>query len=94
MHVPCSFDVQRRCALGFCEDTIPRARFVGGARHVTRPNPILHEVHQEVDLHPLLQQKSALSEGRPTRPTNAQLETGSPKPSSAFGAEPTLHRKG
>ena len=56
MHVPCSFDVQRRCALGFCEDTIPRARFVGGARHVTRPNPILHEVHQEVDLHPLLQQ--------------------------------------
>ena len=56
VHVPCSFDVQRRCALGFCEDTIPRARFVGGARHVTRPNPILHEVHQEVDLHPLLQQ--------------------------------------
>ena len=44
-----SSDVHRRCALGFCEDAIPRARFVGG------PNPALREV-QEVDFQPLLQQ--------------------------------------
>ena len=56
MQVPCSCDVHRHCALGFREDAIARARFVGGARHVTCPNPALHEVHQEVDLHPLLHQ--------------------------------------
>ena len=55
VQVPCSCDVHHRCALGFCEDAIPRPRFVGGARHVTCPNPALHEVHQEVDLHPLQQ---------------------------------------
>ena len=42
--VPCTCDVHHRCAIGFCEDAIPRARFVGGARQVTCPNPALHEV--------------------------------------------------
>ena len=55
MQVPYSCDVHRRCALGFCEDSIPQARFVGGARHVTCPNPALHEVHQEVDPQTLVQ---------------------------------------
>ena len=56
----CSCDVHRRCALGFCEDAIPRARTFGGAHLVTCPNPALHEEHQEVDLHPRLQQIRAL----------------------------------
>ena len=56
VQVPHWSDVHRRCALGFREDAIPRVRFVGGARHVTCPSPARHEVHQEVDLHPLLQQ--------------------------------------
>ena len=51
-----SCDVHRRCALGFGEDAIPRARFVDGARQVTCPNPALHDIQQEVDLHTLLQQ--------------------------------------
>ena len=54
VQVPCLYDAHRRRPLGFCEDAIPRTRFVGGARQVTCPNPALHEVHQEVDLHPLL----------------------------------------
>ena len=56
MQVPCSCDMHHRCALAFCEGVIPRAKFVGGARQVTCPDPALHEVHQEVGLCPLLQQ--------------------------------------
>ena len=63
----CSCDVHRRCALGFCEDAIPRARTFGGVHLVTCSNPALHEEHQEVDLHPLLQQIRAL--GRPVNTT-------------------------
>ena len=59
-NVSCSCDVHRRCALGFCEDAIPRARTFVGVHLVTCPNPALHEEHQEVDLHPLLQQVRAL----------------------------------
>ena len=55
-----SSDIHRRCALGFCEDAIPRARTFGGVHLISRPNPVLHEEHQEVDLHPLLQQSRAL----------------------------------
>ena len=60
VQVSCSCDAHRRCALGFCEDAIPRARTFGGVHLVTCPNPALHEEHQEVDLHPLLQQIRAL----------------------------------
>ena len=60
VQVSCSCDVHRRCALGFCEDAIPRARTFGGVHLVTCPNPALHEEHQEVVLHPLLQQSRAL----------------------------------
>ena len=56
VQVSCSCDVHRRCALGFCEDAIPRARTFGGVHQVICPNPALREEHQEVDLHPLLQQ--------------------------------------
>ena len=63
----CSCDVLRRCALGLIEDAILRAR-ADGARtfthQVTCPNPALHAVHQEVDLHPLLQPSCGL--GGPT----------------------------
>ena len=65
VQVSSSCDVHRRCALGFCEDAIPRARFVGGARQVTCPNPSLHKV-QEVDLHPHLQQISTLGRSADT----------------------------
>lgn len=64
MQESCLCDVHHRCALGLCGDTILRARFVGGARQITCPNPALHEVHEEVDLHPLLQQNRTL--GRST----------------------------
>ena len=60
IQVSSSCDVHRRCTLGFCEDAIPRARTFGGVHLVTCPNPALHEEHQEVDLHPLLQQIRAL----------------------------------
>ena len=60
VQVSCSCDVHRRCALGFCDDVIPRARYVGGASQVTCLNPALHEEHHEVDIHPLLQQIRAL----------------------------------
>ena len=59
MQVPYSCDVHRRGALGFVEHAIPRAR-ANEARTITHqvtcPNPALHEVHQDVDLHGLLQQ--------------------------------------
>ena len=59
LQISCSCEVHRRCTLGFVEDAILRAR-INGVRtityQVTCPNPALHEVHQEVDLHPLLQQ--------------------------------------
>ena len=45
---PCCCDVHRRCALGFVEDAILRARAneAGTVTHqVTCPNPALHEVH-------------------------------------------------
>ena len=60
VQVSCSCDVHRRRVLGFCEDAIPRARTFGGVHLVTCPNPALHAGHQEVDLHPLLQQIRAL----------------------------------
>ena len=53
VQVSCACDVHQRCALGFCEDAIPRAKTFGGVHLVTCPNPALHEAHQEVDLHPL-----------------------------------------
>ena len=59
IQVPCSCDVHRRCALGFAEDAIPRARVSGASTltyQVTCPNPALHEAYREVDLHSLLQQ--------------------------------------
>ena len=59
MQVSCSCDVHRRCALGFVEHAIPQAR-VNEAYTIThqvmRPNLALFEVHQDVDLHGLLQQ--------------------------------------
>ena len=59
VRMPCSCDVRRRCALGFVEDAIPRSR-ANEARTITHqvtcPNPALHEVQQDVDLHGLLQQ--------------------------------------
>ena len=55
VNVPCFCDVHLRCALGFFEDAIPRARFVVRARYDTCLNPALHENHQKVDLPPLLQ---------------------------------------
>ena len=60
VQVSCSCDAHRCCALGFCEDAIARARTFGGVHLVACPNPALHEEHQEVDLHPLLQQIRAL----------------------------------
>ena len=60
VQVSCSCDVHSRCALGFCEDAISRARSFGGVHLVTCPNPALHEEHQEADLHPLRQQIRAL----------------------------------
>ena len=60
IQVSCSCDARRRCALGFCEGEIPRARTFGGVRQVTCPNPALHEEHQEVDLHPFIQQIRAI----------------------------------
>ena len=57
--VSCSCDVQRRCALGFVQDVIPRARANGACtitHQVTFPHPTLHALHQEVDLQPLFQQ--------------------------------------
>ena len=69
VQVPCSCDVHRRCALGFVEDAVPRAR-ANGARtithYVTRPNPALHAVHQEVDLRLLLQQIPGLGKSADT----------------------------
>ena len=56
LQVPCSCNVHHRFALGLCEDAIPRARTFGGVRQVTCPSRALHKEHQEVDLHPLLQQ--------------------------------------
>ena len=58
VQVSCSCDVHRRCALGFCEDVIPRTMYVGGARQVTCANQVLHEEHHEVDTHTFLQQIS------------------------------------
>ena len=31
VQVFCLCDIHRRCALGFCEEVIPRTRYVGGA---------------------------------------------------------------
>ena len=59
VQVSCSCDAHRRCALGFCE-AIPRAGTFGEVHLVMCPNPALHQEHQEVDLHPLLQQIRAL----------------------------------
>lgn len=44
----------------FCEDAVPRARFVGGARLVACPNPALHEKHCEKYVYAFLQLISAL----------------------------------
>lgn len=55
MHVSCSCDVHRRCALGFVKDAMPRLR-VNGDRLRSRTRPYIHAVHQEVDLHTLFQQ--------------------------------------
>ena len=69
MQVPCSCDVHRRCALGFAEDAIPRAR-ANEARTITHQvtcsNPALHEVNQEMDLHALLQQIRGLGRSADT----------------------------
>ena len=59
VQVPCSCDVHRRCALGFVEDAMPRARVSVASTltyQVTCLNPAPHEVHREVDLQSLLQQ--------------------------------------
>ena len=59
VQVPCPCDVHRRCALGFVEDAIPRARVTGATTltsQVTCPNPSVYEVHREVGLKSLLQQ--------------------------------------
>lgn len=52
------YDVHCRRALASIEDVIPRVK-ASRARtcthKVTCPNPALHTVHQEVDLHPRLQ---------------------------------------
>ena len=59
VHVPCSCDVHRGCALGFVEHAISRPRVNGASTltyQVTCPNPTLHEIHREVDLQSLLQQ--------------------------------------
>ena len=67
VQITCSCEAHRRCAHGFVEDAIPRAR-ISGVRtvtyQVTCPDPALHEVHQEVGLQPLLQQHQSL--GGPT----------------------------
>ena len=67
MQMSFSCEVHRRCALGFVEDAIPRAR-INGVRtvtyQVTCSNPALHEVHQEGYPHLLLQQIQGL--GGPT----------------------------
>lgn len=50
-------NVHRRCALGFVENAIRRARSNGTrtlVRHATRSNPSLYAVHHGVDLHPLV----------------------------------------
>ena len=60
--ISCSCEVHRRCALGFFEYSTPQARTNGvrtGTYQVTCP--ALHEVHQEVDLHPLLQRIGGLA---------------------------------
>lgn len=48
VHLSCSCDVHRRCALGFVEEAIPRA-YANGARTPTRPvpEPGPTAVHQE-----------------------------------------------
>ena len=46
VQVFCLCDVHHRCALGFCEGAIPRARTFGGVHLVTYPSPALHEEHQ------------------------------------------------
>lgn len=58
MQVSCSCDVGRRCALGFCEDAILRARFVGRARQVTQhaPEPCSTRGSKRGGPTPLLQQ--------------------------------------
>ena len=73
MQVSCSCDVHRRCPLDFCKDPIPRVRFVGGARQVTCPNPALHEVQQEVDLHLLLQQVLTLGRSADERTITSRV---------------------
>ena len=81
VHAPCSCDVHRRGALGFVEDEIPRARVNGTmtlTNQITYLNPALHAVHQEVDLHSLLQQIRAFGGSADTaeeRATGSKLTT-------------------
>ena len=70
----CPCDIHRRCAVGFCEDVIPRARYVGRASQVTCPSPALHEEHHEVDIHPLLEQIHALGRSADTTEERAIRE--------------------
>ena len=63
VQMPCSCQEHRSCALGFFGDATPRARINGvrtGTYQVTCLNPALHDVHQKVDLHFLLQQIQGL----------------------------------
>ena len=93
MQVSCSRDLHRRCALGFREDAIPRARLVGGARQVTCKHPALHEVQQEVDLHPVLQQVLSLGRSADTPDERAIRSRAAAGELSASGAGPTLIQK-
>ena len=56
--ISCSCEVHRRCALGFVEDAISRAR-INGVRtvtyQVTCPNPVLHQVRSHIRSHARIQ---------------------------------------
>lgn len=66
VQVSCSCDVHGRCSLGFCEDALPRARYVGGAGEVTFPKQALREEQDQVNMYPLLQQLRALGRSADT----------------------------
>lgn len=100
LHVPSSYDVHRRCALGgdaisrstLGEDAIPRSRpneVCTPTRQVRFPNPALHTVHQEVVYTPIFN-RSVVSIARWTRWRRQQKGTESPKLSSTSLAVPPL----
>ena len=66
MRVSCKCDVHHRCALGYCEDIIPRTRYVEGASQVKCSNPALHKEHHEVHIIPPFQQIRVLGRSADT----------------------------